>query len=109
MSIVVLAVVAFLVYSLTRSDRNNVATMEIGRVAQLAREGKVTSITVSEQDLTVETTDGKTYKSRKEERGSVVETLQNLGVPSSAIGAGQGQIAITVKTPSRFGPTCCRS
>ncbi len=97
---VALAVVAFLVMGLIRNDRNNIPTMDLGRVAQLARDGKVTRITVNEQDLSVETADGQTYKSRKEDRGSVVETLQSLGVPASAFGSGQGQIAIVVKTPT---------
>ena len=57
-------------------------------------------ITVNGQDLTVETEDGKTYKSRKEDRGSVVEALQDLGVPASAFGSGANQIVIQVKVPS---------
>ena len=57
-------------------------------------------ITVNGQDLTVETDDGKTYKSRKEDRGSVVEALQDLGVPASAFGSGADQIVIQVKVPS---------
>ena len=57
-------------------------------------------ITVNGQDLTVETDDGKTYKSRKEDRGSVVEALQDLGVPASAFGSGEDQIVIQVKVPS---------
>ena len=74
--------------------------MDIGQVAKLARAGQVDRITVNGQDLTVETDDGKTYKSRKEDRGSVVEALQDLGVPASAFGAGTDQIVIQVKVPS---------
>ena len=74
--------------------------MDIGEVAKLARAGQVDRITVNGQDLTVETEDGKTYKSRKEDRGSVVEALQDLGVPASAFGAGADQIVIQVKVPS---------
>ena len=74
--------------------------MDIGQVAKLARAGQVDRITVNGQELTVETDDGKTYKSRKEDRGSVVEALQDLGVPASAFGAGTDQIVIQVKVPS---------
>ena len=74
--------------------------MDIGQVAKLARAGQVDRITVNGQDLTVETEDGKTYKSRKEDRGSVVEALQDLGVPASSFGSGENQIVIQVKVPS---------
>ena len=98
--VVAMMLVAFLVVSLTRNNQGSVAAMDIGEVAKLARAGQVDRITVNGQDLTVETDDGKTYKSRKEDRGSVVEALQDLGVPASAFGAGTDQIVIQVKVPS---------
>ena len=98
--VVAMMLVAFLVVSLTRNSQGSVAAMDIGQVAKLARAGQVDRITVNGQDLTVETDDGKTYKSRKEDRGSVVEALQDLGVPASAFGAGTDQIVIQVKVPS---------
>ena len=98
--VVAMMLVAFLVVSLTRNNQGSVAAMDIGEVAKLARAGQVDRITVNGQDLTVETDDGKTYKSRKEDRGSVVEALQDLGVPASAFGSGEDQIVIQVKVPS---------
>ena len=98
--VVAMMLVAFLVVSLTRNSQGSVAAMDIGEVAKLARAGQVDRITVNGQDLTVETDDGKTYKSRKEDRGSVVEALQDLGVPASAFGSGADQIVIQVKVPS---------
>ena len=98
--VVAMMLVAFLVVSLTRNSQGTVAAMDIGEVAKLARLGQVDRITVNGQDLTVETDDGKTYKSRKEDRGSVVEALQDLGVPASAFGSGADQIVIQVKVPS---------
>ena len=98
--VVAMMLVAFLVVSLTRNGQGNTPTMDIGEVAKLARAGEVDRITVNGQDLTVETEDGKTYKSRKEDRGSVVEALQDLGVPASAFGSGADQIVIQVKVPS---------
>ena len=98
--VVAMMLVAFLVVSLTRNNQGSVAAMDIGEVAKLARLGQVDRITVNGQDLTVETDDGKTYKSRKEDRGSVVEALQDLGVPASAFGSGENQIVIQVKVPS---------
>jgi cell division protease FtsH len=98
-ALIVMSVVIFLVVTLTRGNQS-VPTMDIGAVAQLAREAQVARIIVNGQDLTVETTDGRTVKSRTEDRGSIVETLQSLGVPASAIGAGAGQIQIEVKAPT---------
>ena len=98
--VVAMMLVAFLVVSLTRNSQGNTPIMDIGEVAKLARAGQVDRITVNGQDLTVETEDGKTYKSRKEARGSVVEALQDLGVPASAFGSGADQIVIQVKVPS---------
>ena len=98
--VVAMMLVAFLVVSLTRNSQGSVPAMDIGEVAKLARQGQVDRITVNGQDLTVETDDGKTYKSRKEDRGSVVEALQDLGVPASAFGSGEDQIVIQVKVPS---------
>ena len=97
--IIVVMLVGFLVVTLTRNNQG-VPTMDIGKVAQLARDGQVARITVNGQELTVDTVDGKTVKSRTEDRGSIIETLQNLGVPASAIGTGAGQIEIQVKVPS---------
>ena len=98
--VVAMMLVAFLVVSLTRNSQGSAAVMDIGQVAKLVRAGQVDRITVNGQELTVETDDGKTYKSRKEDRGSVVEALQDLGVPASAFGAGTDQIVIQVKVPS---------
>ena len=98
--VVAMMLVAFLVVSLTRNNQGSVAAMDIGEVAKLARAGDVDRITVNGQDLTVETEDGKTYNSRKEDRGSVVEALQDLGVPASAFGSDADQIVIQVKVPS---------
>jgi cell division protease FtsH len=89
----------FLVTTLMRNN-DNLPTVDIGRVAQLARDGEVKTITVVGQDLTVDLKDGRQVKSRKENEGSVVETLRNLGVPESAFGTTAGAIQITVKAPS---------
>ncbi len=94
-----LILVVFLVTTLLRNNQS-LPTVDIGRVAQLAKEGRVEEITVSGQDLTVKLKDGDSVRSRKEDSGSLVETLTNLGVPESAIGAGPTQIQIIVKPPS---------
>ena len=94
-----LILVVFLVTTLLRNNQS-LPVVDIGRVAQLAKEGSVEEITVSGQDLTVKMKDGDSVRSRKEDEGSLVETLTNLGVPEQSIGAGPGQIQIVVKAPS---------
>ena len=100
--VLAMMLVGFLVMSLMRNGQGNTPTMDIGQVAKLARAGQVDRITVNGQELTVETEDGKTYESRREDRGSVVESLQELGVPADAFGAGADQIVIQVKVPSMW-------
>nr|MCU0509596.1 cell division protein FtsH [Anaerolineae bacterium] len=94
-----LILVVFLVTTLLRNNQS-LPTVDIGRVAQLAKEGRVEQILVSGDDLTVKLKDGDSVRSRKEESGSIVETLTNLGVPEEAIGSGPTQIEIVVKAPS---------
>ncbi len=94
-----LILVVFLVTTLLRNNQS-LPVVDIGRVAQLAKEGRVEQIVVSGQDLTVKLKDGDSVRSRKEDSGSLVETLRNLGVPEDAIGAGPSQIEIVVKAPS---------
>ncbi len=74
--------------------------MDIGQVAQQARDGKVKRIAVDGEELTVTMADDKKVRSRKEETGSLVETLRNLGVAESAFGTGTNQIQIVVVAPS---------
>ena len=94
------ALAFFVVMTLSRNNNEPTPAIEISQVAQYAREGQVKRITVSGQELTVDLADGRQVRSRKEDLGSVVETLRNLGVPESAFGAGADQIKINVKSPS---------
>ena len=96
-----LALVVFLVTTLLRNNQS-LPVVDIGRVAQLAKEGRIEQIMVSGEELTVSLKDGDSVRSRKEESGSIVETLVNLGVPQDAIGAGPGQIEIVVQAPSMW-------
>ncbi len=81
-------------------NRETVPMMDIGQVAQQARDGKVKRIAVDGEELTVTMADDKKVRSRKEETGSLVETLRNLGVAESAFGTGTNQIQIVVVAPS---------
>ncbi len=104
----------FLVTTLMRNN-DNLPTVDIGRIAQLARDGEIKTITVVGQDLTVDLKDGRQVKSRKEADGSVVETLRNLGVPEEAFGTGLAPSRSSSRRRAsgwglrRCSSLCCRS
>ncbi len=90
----------FVMSTLTRNSNDVTPAIELSQVAQYAREGQVRRITVNGQELDVDLTDGRQVRSRKEDLGSIVETLRNLGVSEDAFGSGANQIQINVKSPS---------
>ena len=98
--IVLLIGLGIFLFATFSRNRETVPAMDIGQVAQQARDGKVKRIAVDGEDLTVTLSDDKKVRSRKEETGSVVETLRNLGVAESAFGTGTNQIQIVVVAPS---------
>ncbi len=97
---VLLVGLGFFLFASFSRNRDALPSMDISQVAQLAREAKIKRIQVEGQDLTITLTDGQQARARKEEVGSVVETLRNLGVPESAFGTGPNQIQIVVAAPS---------
>ena len=98
--IVLLIGLGIFLFATFSRNRETVPAMDIGQVAQQARDGKVKRIAVDGEELTVTLSDDKKVRSRKEETGSVVETLRNLGVAESAFGTGTNQIQIVVVAPS---------
>lgn len=89
----------FFVITFTRNS-DSAPAIDISQVAQKARAGEVKRITVNGEDLQVDLNDSSKVRSRKEDSGSVVETLRNLGVPETSFGSGPNQIQINVKAPS---------
>ena len=57
----------------------------ISSVVQLAQDGRVDSIVVSGDTLSVTTNEGQVFTSRKEEGASVVEMLRDAGVPEGGV------------------------
>ena len=100
-ALLLVALAVFFVTSFTRNS-DTVLPLDISQVAQRARAGEVKAITVNGSDLTVELANGQKVHARKEDDGSVVETLTNLGVPSSSFGSGPNQIQIQIKPPSAW-------
>ncbi len=106
-AVMLVALGLFVVSSFARNN-DNVANWDIGQVAQAAREGNVERITVNGSELDVELSDGKKVRSRKEDDGSVVETLRNLGVPEERFGSGSEPHPDQRQGAELPGPTCCR-
>jgi len=98
--IALLVGLGFFLFASFSRNRETMPAMDLSQVAQQAREGRVKRILVEGQDLIVTLVDGQQARARKEEVGSVVETLRNLGVPESAFGSGPNQIQIVVAAPS---------
>jgi cell division protease FtsH len=98
--IILLMLLAVFLITMLLNNNDSLPVVDIGRVAQMASQGEVQKITVSGNELTVDLKDGRSVQSRKEDTGSVVETLRNLGVPETAFGTGSNQIEIVVRAPS---------
>jgi len=99
--VLLVALAIFLVTSLTRNNQS-LPVVDIGAVAQMARDGEVQRITVNGEDVTVKLKTGKEVRSRKEGEGSIIETLVNLGVARDSFGTGANQIVISVQRPSMW-------
>ncbi len=84
-AILILVILAFLyIVFVLRSDSTE--TVELSEVVQLANDGRIESIRVDEDELTITQTDGPDLTSHKETGARTVETLSLLGV-------GQDQLA----------------
>jgi len=96
---VIIAVIIGLQYASSKffSSEDQISLVEL---ANRVKNGDVTSITVRGDDVTAEMKDGSVTRSRKESTSGIYETLDLLGVPTSALDnvdveiAGQGVGAI---------------
>ncbi|TKJ31498.1 MAG: cell division protein FtsH [Chloroflexi bacterium B3_Chlor] len=94
--IVVIAVALFYnVYSASSSP----SSVFISSVAEDAREGRISKIVVSGDDLRITRTSGVEVVSRKEPGADLTEVLSNLGVTQEMLNG----ISIEVQTPSEWG------
>ena len=95
--ILILVVMAFL-YGLfvVRSDSSEV--VDISRVAQLANDGKIESITVDQNQLTVTLNDNTQVTAYKEPDVGITETLKAMGVSADQL----AKIKVTVAPRSAW-------
>lgn len=96
--LIILVIVAALFYNVY-SASTSLAKVPITDVAEDAREGRISKIVVSGEELTITRTNGVEVISRKEQGADVTEVLRNLGVNQEMLNG----ITIEVQTPSEWG------
>jgi len=90
------ALAFFYFFFVLRSD--STPPIQLSEVAQRANEGKVESLTIDQDQITVKLTDGLEVTSHKEPDTSLVEMLSKLGVSQDTL----SNIEITVKPRSAW-------
>jgi cell division protease FtsH len=93
---VVMALVIIMVFYSFAADSGG-GEKSIASVIRMAQDGTVASITIDGDSLTVLTTEGQTFTSRKEPGTSIYELLQTAGVAT-----GEGAVDVQVKGASGF-------
>jgi cell division protease FtsH len=96
--LVIIVIVLALFYNVY-SASTSLTSVPITTVADDAREGRISKITVSGDDLRITRTNGVEVVSRKEPGADLTEVLTNLGVTQEML----NQITIEVETPSEWG------
>ncbi|MCS7207031.1 MAG: ATP-dependent zinc metalloprotease FtsH [Dehalococcoidia bacterium] len=94
--LIIVAVVVIITTVLQPSYGNK--EVPVSTVIDWAKQGRVASIEVRRDDLTVTTKEGQTFRSRKEEGFSLLETLTREGVAT-----GEGGVKVTVKSGGGLG------
>jgi cell division protease FtsH len=80
--VVLIALVGVFLYNQFSQSRPQPADSSLQALAREIRDGKIASITVDGSTIEIERTDGTTAISHTEENTSLIETLDNLGIPA---------------------------
>jgi len=96
--LIIIVIVLALFYNVY-SASTGLTTVPITAVAEDAREGRISKILVSGEDLEITRTNGVEVASRKEPGADITEVLTNLGVTQEMLNG----ITIEVQTPSEWG------
>jgi cell division protease FtsH len=78
--ILLLLIAAFLIFRMFFSNNNSAETVDLSRIAALAKSGQISQIVVKEDILEIKLSNSKDLLSRKEPDTSVLKSLQALGV-----------------------------
>jgi cell division protease FtsH len=82
--LLILVVLAFL-YGLFVAQNDSAEVVEISKVAELANQNQVQSITVDQNELSIILMNGDELKSNKESDAGIIETLKILGVSAERL------------------------
>ncbi len=82
--VLILVVLAFL-YGLFVAQNDSAEVVEISKVAELANQNQVQSITVDQNELSIILMNGDELKSNKESDAGIIETLKILGVSAERL------------------------
>ncbi len=96
--LIIIVIVLALFYNVYNAS-TSLTTVPITAVAEDAREGRISKIVVSGDDLKITRTNGVEVASRKEPGADITEVLTNLGVTQEMLNG----ITIEVQTPSEWG------
>lgn len=96
--LIVVVIAVALVYNIYNAS-TGLVSVPITTLADDVREGRISKIVVSGDDLRAIRTNGVEIASRKEGGADLTEVLNNLGVSQEML----GKIAIEVETPSEWG------
>jgi len=96
--LIIIVIVLALFYNVY-SAPTGLDSVPITTVADDAREGNISKILVSGEDLTITRTNGVEVVSRKEPGSDIAEVLTNLGVTQEML----SRITIEIQTPSEWG------
>lgn len=95
----IIVVIAIALFYNVYSASTSLSSVFISSVAEDAREGRISKIVVSGDDLRITRTSGVEVVSRKEPGADLTEVLSNLGVTQEMLNG----ITIEVQTPSEWG------
>jgi len=82
--VLILIVLAFL-YGLFVAQNDSAEVIEISRLAELANQNQVQSITVNQNELSITLKNGDELKSNKESDAGIIETLKILGISAEQL------------------------
>ncbi|MGB3904944.1 MAG: ATP-dependent zinc metalloprotease FtsH [Anaerolineae bacterium] len=95
----IIVVIAIALFYNVYSASTSLSSVPITSVAEDAREGRISRILVSGDDLRITRTSGVEVVSRKEQGADLTEVLTNLGVTQEMLNG----ITIEIQTPSEWG------
>lgn len=85
-------------YSAFSGSFKSVPNITLSDLVSKINDGQVSSITISDSDLSIKLKDGTMFASKKESEAALTETLKNYGVATDKL----SQVAISVENPSGF-------